>query len=189
MQKFKVAIISTVLAAGLTGCANTGFGSANSQGAAGAQESTEVLVQRKMMESAQNIEKTLKFIEKVERGVNPNEAGSKLAAGKDKPSSLPTADQIGAQASASSLLDAKVDVSWAKANADDVLKKLATQIGATYRVSGYAPASIPSVSYSAEKVTVRQALETVGKQVDTVADVVFIKTTYPATIELRFKKK
>ena len=187
MNKAKMATIALAASALLGGCASLQNGNVQSQQAQNAEgiENPEALVDRNVSESARNIQRTLQYIEKIERGQATNSQGVLVApAAPMAPEAVPAATAA-AQRGADEALGSLVKMNWEEGDAQALLKKIAAQYGFGFKTSGAAQ-DLPKVTLVGE-MTLRQAFEQIGRQIDVRADIVLVKATSPAVVVLKFK--
>lgn len=163
-------------AAVLTGCATNGLTAEQRAqlDAANKQTAADRWVQQRIAESSGKIERTMVLIDRIERGTG-------------KPSQRERAAEPSAQpAKASSPLDARLNIRWQKGPADELLSQLAKQLGVGFKTTGQRKA-LPLVSVDSRSQRAEDVLRSVGRQIDSGADVVFDRSQQPAVLELRYK--
>ena len=186
MNKFKM---SAAMAAGclfLAGCA--GFNSkVNSEaGNAATEETSEQLVNRTILESSKKIQKSLQFIEKVERGSSSPAPGSALVEEATvKPVQGAPVLVEKAQKNADEVLASNVSMNWENGSAEELLRAMSKQYGFDFKASGNKKA-LTNITVKGN-MSVRGAFETIGRQIDAGADVVLVKTSTPAVVVLKYK--
>lgn len=166
-------------AAVLTGCASGGLTAEQRAqvDAANKQTATDRWVQQRIAESGSKIERTMQLIDRIERG-------------SGKASDRELAAEQSAQAArapkVSSPLDARLNIRWSKGPADELLSQLAKQLGVGFKTTGQRKA-LPLVSVDSRSERAEDILRSVGRQVDSGADIVFDRAQQPAVLELRYK--
>lgn len=175
-----------VIAAAAAFCAGCATGPSaemrDRQMAEASQSDVDRLVQRRLLEAAASIDGTLKLIERIERGTDQGAGATSAAPGASEPAAAPAV----ASAPAVDPLSAKLRIVWKNGPADELLAKLAEQLGMGFKVSG-AKKPLPMVSVDVNGTSARSVLEQVGRQIDRNADIVVSRASTPAVLELRYK--
>lgn len=173
---------------GLVGCASQPTPIDQRAVDANRQVETDRLVQSKLLESSESIDRTLRLIEGIERGPrNENrEVKSGVAdagASASKARTAPVEPQSGV---VSDPLDTKLVVKWKNAPVDELLSRLAQQLGASLKISGNMAGKMPVVRMdTGAGESMRRILEQVAAQLEGRADLIYNKKN--AVLELRFK--
>lgn len=180
MKAYKMVVAASI--AGLLGGCTTPTLNAEQQARLAAADKIQAAdrqVQQKIAESTQSNSRILQLIDRIERGGPGSDQG--------QAASQPTqADADREVAEAKDLLAARLRIDWRNGQADELLAKLAKQMGIPFKVVG-ARRPIAPVTVVSSNDSMGAILASVGKQVDRSADVVLNKTQKPAVLELRFK--
>ena len=137
------------------------------------QAQTDRMLQQHLAEATAKIGARLETIERLERG-DPA-AGARAVA-------LTQTAQARAMSQVSDPLQTRVHISW-NGPADELLRRLASQMGARYRSEGVSPnlfAQVDSPNASAQDV-----LASVGQQLDGKADVIYDQNARVLTLRAR----
>lgn len=146
------------------------------------QAELDRLMQHRLLEAAASIDTTLKLIERIEKG--STSSPQQAQAGKK---STPVASPTGSQnAGTGDELSVRLKIVWKDGPADELLAKLSSQLGFSYKETGKRK-KLPLVSIDTNGETARVILERIGNQINQQADIVLHKNSNPATLELRYK--
>ncbi len=185
-------LVLLIAASGLAGCATTQDSDLEAKRLAEQQAEMDRVLQKRLSDSADSINGTLQLIEKIERGSVGGPNGYREGETPDHALEQ-QAEQAKAAAAAAAAaaaekdpLDARMRVVWKKGSAEDLLRQMAKQMGADFRVVSAPVGGAPLVTLQAENQSVREILTSVGKQIDAKADIVFVAAK-PSVLELRYK--
>jgi hypothetical protein len=179
-------LVAASFATLLGGCA-TGL-TADQQARIAAAERTTAAdreIQARLNESSSSIARTLQLIDRIERG-GPGEqsSGSQSRGARDAHDA--SASHSHSSSSGSSMLDARLKIQWRNGSAEELLSTLARQMGIPFKTIGARRALAPVTVVSTNE-SMKAILTSVGKQIDSGADVVLNKSHQPAVLELRYK--
>lgn len=146
-----------------------------------AQADLDRLMQHRLLEAAASIDSTLKLIERVERG----SAATAPSSNPHAPSSVtqPTGAQNSAQ---NDPLAVRLKIVWKDGPADELLGRLANQLGMEYKESGRKK-TLPMVNLNVQGDSARAVFESIGRQITKDANIVLDRSQSPMVLELRYK--
>lgn len=210
VKKVMLACSVSVVALVSTGCGTQQTKAAAEQERLVVQQSdTDRLVQKRLLDAATSIDLTLRFIEKIERGDQQERIAGDFdeqRAAREKMGKTAAVSASPAQALASqntpntqksvkqadlpgsSPLDSRLRLSWTKGPADELLRRLAGQIGVGFQESGKKPQVSQKVSIKYENESAKNVLADIGRQLEGAADIAYVREAGVDRLELRYKK-